>query len=61
MLLVLVDSKKNYVLHNGTSFDYLVNMGDVKSGTIFQNKILEYHLEGIFFDKKGLLINVQTF
>jgi len=47
MLLVLVDSKKNYALHSGTSFDYLVKMGNVKSGVTFQNKVLEYHLEGI--------------
>ena len=47
MLLVLVDSKKNYALHSGTSFDYLVKMGNVKSGVSFQNKVLEYHLEGI--------------
>ena len=46
MLLVLVGSKKNYALHSGTSFDYLTKMGNVKSGIAFQNKVLEYHLEG---------------
>lgn len=62
MLLVLVDKKKNHALHRGTSFNYLVKVGNVKSGTAFHNKILECHLEGIFFDKKELsLINVQTF
>ena len=47
MLLVLVDSKKNYAIHSGTSFDYLVKMSNIKSGPTFQSKILEYHLEGI--------------
>ena len=47
MLLVLEDSKKNYAIHSGTSFDYLVKMGNVKSGIPFQHKVLEYHLEGI--------------
>lgn len=47
MLCVQVDPKKNYILHSGTSFDYFLEMRNVKGGTVFQNKILEYHLEGL--------------
>lgn len=47
MLLVYAPNKTKYDLHNGTGFDYLFVMANVKSGKPTQNKILEYYLEGL--------------
>lgn len=47
--MFLVDSTSNntYVMHNGTTFDYLVNMRNVKPGVEFNKKMLVFYLDGL--------------
>lgn len=46
MLLGII-SKKKLDLHNGTTFDYFLNMKLIDSGTKARYKILSYYVEGL--------------
>ncbi len=46
MLLAIPKGKKRYDIHNGTSFDYLLNMRGVKIGREWQNRLLYFYMEG---------------
>jgi len=46
MMLVYNPSDEKYDLHNGTSFDYLFVMRNVKPGISWKQKILLYFVEG---------------
>ncbi len=47
MFLVDSVSDKKCVMHNGTTFDYLVNMRNVKPGLEFNKKMLVFYLDGL--------------
>jgi hypothetical protein len=47
MLLVNSASDEKYEIHNGTTFDYLMVMNNVKSGPEFSKKMLVYYLDGL--------------
>lgn len=47
MLLVVNASDKKYDLHNGTTFDYLYTMRNVKPGAQWKKTMLVYYLDGL--------------
>jgi hypothetical protein len=47
MLLGYMANDKKIDLHSGSNFDYLMVMRNVKPGTVFRNRILRYHMEGL--------------
>lgn len=47
MLLGYMANEKQIDLHSGTSFDYLVVLRKIESGTTLRNRIMLYHLEGL--------------
>lgn len=46
-MLLGIKSKKKLDLHNGTTFDYLLNMKLMDTGIIARYKILAYYMEGL--------------
>jgi len=47
MLVVFGANNRRYDLHNGTSFDYLLVMTNLKSGQLRRHLILEYYIDGL--------------
>ena len=47
MLLVFNANDKLYDLHNGTSFDYLLHMRNIKTGREWQKKMLLHYFDGL--------------
>ena len=47
MLLVYSPSDKRYDLHNGTSFDYLLNLRKHKAGSQVKHQLLKYYIQGL--------------
>jgi len=47
MLFVSNASDKKYEIHNGTPFDYLMVMTNIRPGVRFRNQMLSYFLDGL--------------
>ncbi len=47
MLLVYNPTEKKHDLHNGTSFDYLLNMRSAKAGNAARYQLLKYYMQGL--------------